>query len=68
MKTVRLALSVLSVLLLLAGYLASQAAALDGTAADYAQKVDAAPIRILALVFLVAAIVLSFVREGEESP
>ncbi len=68
MKTVRLALSVLSVLSLLVGYLASQAAALNGTAGDYAQKVDAAPVRTMALVILIAALVCAVVPDRGEDP
>jgi hypothetical protein len=68
MKTVRLAATVLSIVLLLAGYLASEYAALYGNSADYASRVDSPPVRNLALVMLLAAIVLSLVREQEEVP
>lgn len=65
MKTLRTALSAITILLLLAGYVASQLAALNGTASDYAERVDQAPIRYAALALLIAAIVLAFVRERE---
>jgi hypothetical protein len=67
MKTVRVVLSAISVLLLLAGYLASQWASLSGSAASYAEKVDQPPIRMLALLLLVAAIVLAFVPAREDT-
>ena len=66
MKILRLALSGTSVVLLVAGYVASQVAAMNGTAPDYAQKVDQAPIRSLALIFLVAACVLALIPDREE--
>jgi hypothetical protein len=66
MKTLRVVLAAVSILLLLAGYLASQWAAFTGSAADYAAKADQTPIRILALVLLVAAIALAFVPERED--
>ena len=67
MRTVRLVLSVGTVLVLLGGYLASQYAALSGdqSAAEYAAKVDVAPIRLLASFLVVAAIVLAFIPERE---
>jgi succinate dehydrogenase hydrophobic anchor subunit len=67
MKTLRVVLSAVSVILLLAGYLASQYTALNGTASDYASKVDQPPVRLLALLLLVAAVVLAFIPEREET-
>lgn len=66
MRTLRLFLSGTSVVLLVAGYCASQVVALDGTAQEYAQRVDQAPIRYLALVLLIAACVLSLVPDRGE--
>ncbi|HWD38317.1 MAG TPA: hypothetical protein VG944_05675 [Fimbriimonas sp.] len=70
MKLLRLTLSIVATVLLTGGYLASQAAALQGPqeALDYAKNVDAAPIRYLALFLLVAAIALAFVPAREEEP
>lgn len=67
MKSLRYGLSILTVVLLTAGYLGSQIAALNGTAADWAAKVDRPPIVSLALVIFLAALVLCFVRDREES-
>jgi H+/Cl- antiporter ClcA len=63
---VRIAASVISVILLLAGYLASQLAALQNTYPAYTQQVDQAPIRWLALLFLFAAIVSCFVPDPDK--
>jgi succinate dehydrogenase hydrophobic anchor subunit len=49
--------------LLAAGYFGSQAATLAGEASVWAQRVDQAPVRMLALVVLIASIALSFGRE-----
>jgi hypothetical protein len=68
MKTLRLFLSGTTIFLLLAGYCASQVAAMNGTVADYAHKVDQAPIRGLALILLLAACVLALVPERTEGP
>ncbi len=65
MKSLRLALSVLIIILLAAGYAGSQMATLNGTAADWAQKVDRPPVVTLALVLFLVAIVLSLVRDRE---
>jgi hypothetical protein len=66
MKLLRFMLSTLSVLLLLAGYLASQYEYLIlRDPSGYAMRVDSPAIRNLALLLLVSAIVLSFVRDKE---
>ncbi len=65
MKVLRLALSVVVITGLLVGYLSSQAAFFEKRTAEYAAKVDQPPIAMLALLVLVAAIVLSFVKDQE---
>jgi len=67
MKTVRMALSALTIGLLGLGFIASQLAGLSGNQMKYAEQVDAAPIRMLALVLLLGAVALAFVPEREES-
>jgi hypothetical protein len=66
-KFLRLALSAISIGLLLAGYLASQIAAMEGSFATYAQRVDEAPIRTLALIILLAAILSGFFPSKEDA-
>lgn len=56
----------LSILLLMAGFLGSQYAAMNGAYAAYAEKTDAFPIRMLALVILVVAVVLGFAPKHED--
>lgn len=63
MKKLRLMLAVTSAILLMLGYLASVQASLFGNPADYAAKVDAAPIRLLALALLVSACVLALIPD-----
>ncbi len=65
-RMLRIALSVATVVLLFGGYLASMFASTQGTFASYAEKVDSAPIRTLALIVLVAAVGSCFLR-GEEN-
>lgn len=66
MKTLRLALTLVSVLLLAAGSVASLASYFGGWVADYYAKIDQPSIVILALVLFLAAIGLSFVPDREE--
>ena len=66
MKSLRYGLSILVIVLLAAGYMGSQYAALNGTAADWAAKVDRPPVVSLALVLFLAAIVLCAIRDREE--
>jgi hypothetical protein len=68
MKLARLTVSLAAILLLGGGYVASQVAVLNGQSAEYALKVDQAPIRFLALVILLAAIALAFVKDKGETP
>lgn len=69
MTNLRTALAALVVVLLVAGWGGAAFAAMGGTAADWATRVDAAPVRLLALVVLVAAVAFAFVPDRtEESP
>jgi hypothetical protein len=47
------------------GYLASQWAALNGTAPAHAASVDQPPIHLLSLIVMIAAIALAFFRDRE---
>lgn len=67
MKTIRLVLSVLSVLLLGAGYAGSQVASINGSSADWIRRVDEPPIVTLALFFLIASLVLAAIRDTGET-
>ena len=66
MKTLRLGLSVVSLVLLGVGYAGSQVAALNGWVADWALKVDQPLVVALSLTLLAAAVILSIVREPHE--
>jgi len=66
MSFLRYSLTLVALLALAAGYAASQYAFFNGRASEYAQTVDTPAIRILALVFLLAAIAFSFVPDKEE--
>ena len=66
MRTLRTALTAAALCLLCAGYASSQIAYFQGTFADYAAKVDSAPIQRLALLFLIAAVVLTFIKDRDE--
>ena len=68
MKQVRRLLSVLVVGLLAFGYLASQYAALNGLAPQYAAFVDTSVFKWASLLVLIAAIVLAFVPDREVDP
>lgn len=66
MRTLRTALTAAALLLICAGYAASQITYFQGAFADYASRVDSAPIQRLAGVLLLLAIVLAFIREKPE--
>ena len=66
MRTVRTAFAILVIALLCSGYAASQWAYFHGDAAGYAQRVDVPAVRTLALVILVGAILLAFIRDREQ--
>ncbi|MCW5944026.1 MAG: hypothetical protein KIS66_17485 [Fimbriimonadaceae bacterium] len=63
MKTLRDAVSVLGLTLLAAGYAASQAAAFDGTVADYSARVDSPAVQRLSLLFFLVLVALALVRD-----
>lgn len=65
MKTLRLVLTYVASLLLVLGYAASQKAFFGGTASEHAAKMDQPQIKMLAAIFLCAAIVLHFIPECE---
>ena len=65
MKTARLALSLVSALILGGGFLAAQWFAFEGRAPEWAQRVDQPSVIILSLAILLAAIGLAFVRDRE---
>lgn len=64
MRLLRSTLFVISAALLALGYAASQWAYFTGTYRDYAERVDVAPVRWLALTILLACVALPFVREA----
>jgi hypothetical protein len=66
MKKVRMLVAGVAMLLITAGYLASQFAYFQGTAAEYASKVDSPPVVMLSLVIFVTALVLFLVPDREE--
>jgi hypothetical protein len=66
MKTLRLALSVVSILLLGMGSVASLAAYLGGWAPDYYARIDQPPVASLALVLVVAAVICALVPDRED--
>ena len=65
MKLVRDSLSVVATLVLAGGYLASIQATGSGQTQEYITKLEAAPIRLLALLLLLAAVALSFVPDSD---
>jgi FtsH-binding integral membrane protein len=67
MKSIRFALSLGAAILLMAGYLASQVAYLQGAPSAYAARVDQPPVRVLCALLLVVALVLSFFPDREET-
>ena len=68
MKGLRFVLSLISIVLLGAGYAGSQYAALNGNSTEWASKTDQEPVVRLSLALFVSALALLFVREREESP
>ena len=65
MSRIRTLISITILTLLVLGYAASQLAALQGTAEQYAQKVDCPQVQYLALAFLLVCIVLAFIGDKE---
>jgi hypothetical protein len=65
MNAIRFALTTLSLILLTAGYAASQWAFFWGDPASHSARMDQGPVRVLALVVLGAAIVFSFLPDRD---
>ena len=65
MRDLRAAVTALVIALLVVGWGGAAWAAMEGKAGEWAIKADAAPIRLLALVVLVAAVVLAFMPDRE---
>ena len=70
MRIWRIGLGISTTILLAAGYLASQIASMNGTAAEYAAKVDQTPINLLAAILLAMLIASGYlpsetVRESQ---
>ena len=71
MTNLRTAFASLVVVLLVLGWGRAASAAMSGQALEWAQLVDgpqAGPIRLLALVMLLGAIALAFVKDREATP
>jgi hypothetical protein len=68
MSSIRKTLSYVVLALLTLGYLASQWAALQGTAPDYSARVDVPPVQTLSLIIFIAALVLAFIPDRERTP
>jgi hypothetical protein len=66
MRSLRTAFTAAALSLLCAGYAASQITYFQGAFADYADRVDSAPVQRLAGFMLLAAIALAFVRDKSE--
>ena len=67
MKKVRMLVAVVAMVLLAAGYLASQFSYFQGTASEYAAKVDTQPVVMLSLIVFLVALVLFFIPDREET-
>jgi len=63
MKLARLVVVAVAALLCGGGFVASQLASLNQDAQNYATRMDQPPIRMLALLLLVAAVGLAFVKD-----
>ncbi len=65
MTRIRLLLATIVSILLTAGYLASQLAFKNGSAAEYATKVDQAPVVLLSLGLFILAVIFLFLPDKE---
>ncbi|MCB0826543.1 MAG: hypothetical protein KDC26_10165 [Armatimonadetes bacterium] len=65
MKSVRLAVSVIGLLLMAGGYFASQSAYWGGNTEAYIKGLDSSPLPVLALVLLLTVLVLAFLPDKE---
>lgn len=68
MKLLRTVLFTVGLVLLAAGYAASQVSYLNGTFQDYAGRVDSGPVRVLALLYLACCVALPWVGGPSETP
>jgi hypothetical protein len=67
MKTLRITLSIVSVLFLAIGYAGSQYAVFDGSEMRWSRDMDSPPIAMLALLILIAAVACALIRDKESS-
>lgn len=67
MKTIRLGISCLGLLLLAGGYAASQMAYWQGRAADFARQIDTPPVVALSAIVLIASLLLSLKADADEA-
>ena len=65
MKRLRLAVSVIGLILLAGGYFASQFAYWGGATESYIRGLDQSALPLLSLALLVAAIILAFIPDKE---
>ena len=65
MRTLRTALTAAALILLCAGYGASQVSYFLDTYADYAARVDSPPVQNLALLLLLSAVILALIRDRD---
>lgn len=68
MRSLRTALTVAALVLLSAGYAASQIAYFQGQFIEYAARVDSPPVRALSGLILLAAVVLAWIPDRDEEP
>jgi len=66
MTKVRLLVAGVTTLLLASGYIASQVAYLNGSAPEYAARVDSPPVVMLSLVLFLTMLALFFIPDREE--
>ncbi len=67
MNKLRIGFGATVLALLTLGYVASQRAAFDGSATQYAATVDQPPIKLLSLLLFIGAIVLGLIPAKEDS-
>ena len=65
MKNFRILMSIAVFALLMLGYAASQLMTLQGSAIEYAKRVDCPPVQWLSLAILLICIALAFIRDEE---
>ncbi|MES1227135.1 MAG: hypothetical protein ABUL72_00605 [Armatimonadota bacterium] len=67
MKKIRTALALITMILLMAGYLGSQLVSSMGSSANYVAALDKSGVPYLALSLLLAAVVFAFIPDKEEN-